>query len=405
MTHEGDLDSVRGLDPTGHEFATQRPAIKRMGLCSASGCQWRSAPAESDVDGEGRSDLVSIHTDGDAHVFAGKATGIEVAGSTKSLPGAVDPALLDGTGRYVVDSTDATGDGRSDLITMGHDGGVFVNPGRADRSFGAAVESLPEKEPNLDGGGGLEPVAVGDVDGDGLGDLVSFFPSALLPSTEVHLARGDGSFELGVVTLLSSGTNSALFDQSGHYFLDAVDVDGDERADLVSMHTDGTAYVFKGKADGSFEAASQAASIDPVMDDGEGQEPVGLADLTGDERADLLTLDGQTLKLWAGRFDGSFAAASQPYEGTIDSALLDGSGEELIGLLDYSRDGRADLVSLDAEGDLLAYEAQAGGALAAPVTHEGAISSVSHSSEGHEFASQKPLLRRAGCSAEGCELP
>jgi len=54
-----------------------------------------------------------------------------------------------------------------------------------------------------------------------------------------------------------------------------------------------------------------------------------------------------------------FSAPTTAYGPAIDCSLLDGAGQELIGLFDYNRDGRADLVSSKDNGDALTYAAQA----------------------------------------------
>ena len=194
----------------------------------------------------------------------------------------------------------------------------------------------------------------------------------------------------------------------GNYFLDVADVNGDGRADLISMNTDGNLYVFEGQSDGTFAAPKTAGSINPIFDDGIGEEPAGLGDVNGDGRADLLTLDhsDNKLRLRLGEEDGTFSAPTTPYGSTIDSSLLDGEGTEFIGLLDYNRDGRADLVALDGEGHILTYRAQLdeNGAVsfASPIDHGGNVTSIRESESGVEFASEKPWLSRTGCTPAGC---
>ena len=398
---EGTLPSLR-QDSSGHEFLSERPFLRRAG-CSLEGCSWHSGKeAQADVDRDGRSDLVAIHTDGQARVYAGSASGYEAADPTTSLQGQIDPALLDAEGHYAIDAADVTGDRHADLISAESGVGVFVHPGKADGSFGAGVKSKDGTTLSLDGSGSVEPIAVADVTGEGRADLLATLGSLVL----TFPGNADGKFANAINT--GQSLNSALPDAEGHYFLDVVDVTGDGHADLVSSNTAGTLYVYRGKADGKLQAAVPAASLDPIMDDGTGEEPIGLGDANGDRRADLLTLsdaDGKP-RLRLGNADGTFATATTPYATAIDSSLLDGTGNELIGLLDHGRDGRADLLSLDAEGELFTYAAQVSGAtvsFAAPVSSGGEIDSLRHGESGHEFLSERPFLRRAGwCTASGC---
>jgi FG-GAP-like repeat len=390
---------------SGHELASQKPLIRRAG-CTAEGCEWPpKRGAEADVDRDGRSDLVTVDSSGEAEVFTATASGFDLGSPKASLD--LDPALLDEQGDYVLDVTDVDGDGRSDLVTAGSDSaGISVHRGKADRGFEAGVLSLKGSALVLDGSGPAEPIGIADVTGDGLGDMVANGG----PYLTVSPGRADGTFgtwgEGQMATSL--GINSALLDSTGEYFLDAADVSGDGRSDVISINTNGSAYVFKGKANGEFEAGKATSGVNPIMDDGSGEEPIGVADTNGDGRADLLTLSGTTLKLRLGNADGSFATATEPYGSAIDSSLLDGSGLDLIAMLDHSRDGLPDLVALNSSGDVLTYKGQLSEGkftLASPQTSAGSLVSVQQSSSGNELASQKPLIRRAGCGSEGCDLP
>ena len=394
-----DLSDEEVFDPV--LLHTANPALDEEP--SPDGCDWKSWPARSDLDRDGRSDLVTVDSSGEAEVYAGTATGIDTTGPATSLD--LDPALLDGVGDYVVDSADVTGDGRADLITMDHDGGSFVHPGKADRTFGAGVESFAATAP-VYSGGTSEPIALADVTGDGLADSVSFSHQAKV----IYMAPGKAngrfaeSFGEGLTSSVG-GLNSAVLDAAGHYFIDVVDVTGDGRADVISMDTSGTTYVFAAQANNTFAAGKAAASINPILDDGKGEEPVGLGDVDRDRRADLLTLDSGTLKLRLGRSDGTFGAATSAYSGTIDSSLADGQGEEIVGVLDYSRDGLVDLVTASNGGTVRTYTAKRDKTFASPTAYEGSIPSIRHSLGGYEFASQRPIFVRAGCTPSGCEWP
>ena len=138
------------------------------------------------------------------------------------------------------------------------------------------------------------------------------------------------------------------------------------------------------------------------MDDGKGAEPIGLGDVNRDRRADLLVLEGETLKLFKAKGDGTFSEPTVAYTGKVDSSLMDGKGQDLIGLLDYSRDGLADLVSVTDKGEVLAYPAQRNFSFGEPVLQEGSLPSIRNSSSGREFLAEKPFLRRPGCSSGNC---
>src|SRR6187549_1744830 len=403
VAQSGTIASSR-IDYGGQQFATEKPFLRRTNACTATGCKWPPAKAAADdVNGDGRSDLLTVDSGGTAHVFRGTASGFETASPTDSLADQVDPALYDGVGHYVIDTADVTGEGRADLVTIKGTGGVYVHPGRADRTFKPAIEALPNTvKPVMNGTGSFEPIAVGDVNADGYGDLVALDHADSGGRIVTYSGQANGTFAAGVSNL--SVQDSALLDGVGGYPLDVIDVTGDGYADMVTMATNGVIGVRAGSAAGTFSGGG-SASLNTILDDGSGEEPVGLSDLTGDGKADLVSLTGQTLKLRAAQSSGAiFGAATTAYAGTIDSSLLDGKGEELVGLLDYNSDGRADLVSAKDTGTVQVYAAQAGGTFAAPVAQSGTIASSRIDYGGQQFATEKPFLRRTNrCTATGCK--
>jgi hypothetical protein len=407
------------LESTGtHEF-THEPEAD---------CPWRSYEAEADVDSDGRADLVALNPKGEsAEVFAGtyegpyespRHSGYEVDDPNTSLEGQLDPALLDGEGSYAIDTADVDGDRHADLITAQVGGGVRVLAGDGDGQFAAGVSSLPEISIGFRGDAGeCEPIAVADVDDDGLADLVAHRNSD--GAIVTYPGKGNATFGAPVVSEL--GLDSSVPDRDGEYFLDVADVTGEELddpeaepidyfathtyADLVASDTDGTAYVYPGGEDGSFGSPVVAAEVDPIFDDGNGEELIGLGDVDRDRRADLLTLDGDTLILRKAEADGTFEESVVAYEGEVDSSLLDGEGKELIGLLDYSRDGLADLVAITEQGEALTYLAQRDATFAAPVAQKGTLSSSRKQPDGNQFVAEKPYARQAGCLSNGCDWP
>lgn len=395
------LSPIRFNKASGSEMVNEKPNTFRAG-CIRSDCPWPPIPykeAEKDLDKDYRDDLVTVEAGGEAQVFGGRRVGL-TADSVGSLSG-LDSALLDGRGHYLLDTADVDNDRSSDLISVKDNGKVLVHLGAEDRTFEAALDTGLSLPPVMSGAGPYEPIAVADVTGDGFDDLVAFVGPGN-GSARVYKGQADGKFATAAVTSLEGSLNSALVDASGHYFLDVGDVTGDGRADLVSMSTNGTTYVHKGQADGKFSSAVSAATIDPIFDNGTGHEPLGLGDLDGDGRDDLLTRDTWgNPKLFKGKADGTFAAMSAA-GAPVDSSLLDGTGEDLIGLIDHDADGQADLVSVTDDGELLLYPTEDDGDLDAPVAQEGDFNTVRHDAEGVELPLERPLLRRVGCEASGC---
>jgi hypothetical protein len=397
----------------GHESVSQKPFVKRAG-CSEIGCHWPPSTVESDVNGDRRSDLIGIDTEGTAHVYKGYADGFNFPTGGKTTAD-IDDALFDGQGEYTVDAADVDGDRKSDLVTLNTDGELRVRPGRGDRTFGSPILADFTLPSSIHGPEGFESIAVADVTGDSRGDLVGFYEDGGVRFLATYPGRPSGTFQgPGEDAAYSQigAVDSAMEDRSGDYFIDAVDVDGDGRADVLSMNTSGQVRFFKGQADGTFANPVGAASIDPIMDNGSGHEPAGLGDVTGDGRADLVTRDPNGyLRLFAGKADGTFAAPTQAFFGNtsnppqIDSSLLDGKGVEFVGLLDYSRDGRADLVVVDQYALIRTYKAKTDGTFDIPWTHYGMPSRRYNNRPGFDFPTQKPTVASMGCDLKGCESP
>jgi len=370
--------------------------------CPPEACSWDpGGPGTGYAQSIESNDLVTVDSTGTANVLPGYGEGFDVEDPIKSLEGELDSALLDGKGHYTVDVADVNDDDNSDLITVKDDGKVLVHLGEEDRTFATALDTGISLPPVMNGKGPNEPIGVADVTGDGFDDLVVFVGP---DSGVVKLYKGQVDGKFATTPVQSSWSkNSAFIDGVGYYFIDVADVNGDGHADLMAMSS-GTLSVSRGQEDGKFVTGlSSSTWANPIMDDGVGHEPIGLGDVNADGRADLLTLDPEEhLQLFQGQADAKFASPTSAYGTTVDSSLMDGEGEELLGLLDYDADGRSDLVSIDDEGDLHAYTAKVDGTFAAPTSQPEAIETVRSAATGHEVLLERPVLRRTVCPTDGC---
>lgn len=120
---------------------------------------------------------------------------------------------------------------------------------------------------------------------------------------------------------------------------------GDKRADLVGAHSNGSVYVWPGQANGTFgtHVPSFAGTFDLANLDGTGYQIVGIADVTGDGRADLVgSHTNLTTYVWPGQVSGAFATHVPSLSGAVDMAHFDGSGHFLLNVAGVTGDGRAD---------------------------------------------------------------
>jgi hypothetical protein len=233
-----------------------------------------SVSGAGDVNGDGYDDVIIGAPDqthmgttntGNAYVYLG--------GPTKLAP-FPQPSLTDVTlpsfGLIVKGGNDLDADGYADLIIGTNSQTVVVVLG-GPASFRAGPTLTDPQSGSGFASDAREIAAVGDINGDGLGDVVIGAPSAF-PTTggtpgAIHVFVGTmtgGVFGLNDLGAKygPDGDNSAFAIVAG-----AGDVDGDGRADVLVGATcapttggacgDGTAYLFKGTVSGLPATADQ----------------------------------------------------------------------------------------------------------------------------------------------------
>lgn len=372
----------------------------RYGVASGT-CHDVRAPGRavrSDVNGDGLADLVTLFRQS-AYTFLGSG-----AGALTPLPPVFQhtmaSALFGGEGHLVIDVADVNGDLRADLVTAHSSGDVYVYPGTLLGGFGRGVASFAGTFA-IGTEDGFEPIAVADVNADGFGDLVA----ARQGTVYVYLGRADGTFGTRVESF--AGTfDSARFDATGHFAVDVGDVTGDERADLVTVTHAGTAYVFPGQASGAFGSAvpSFDGTAPLALLDGTGFEPIGIGDVDGDGKGELVMAhtDGHVY-VYRGESSGRFTTRTTSFAGTLMTALVAEGGHHVVAPIDVTGDGRADLVTAHSSGSVYVYPGTSGRTFGSGVASlDGSLVRARPDAEGHELLSQKSVLRRRGCTATGC---
>ncbi len=312
------------------------------------------ASSLGDIDGDGLDEVVfgvpnigssSEPGGGAAYVFLGSQLAAMPWGATLDVAAEASYAIIGevgsgALGAMVASAGDVDGDGRPDLLLgapglEGSEGGpvllvlgstlVTRMPGGPDSVLSASEvdyvlsSSIVEKSV---GGGSCESIsAAGDVDGDGLGDLIFSYGNyaeagQILGLT--HLVYGSSLIAAGPASQLDAATAAAytfvgvvdeewdIGPQTGYDISSAGDVDGDGRDDLLI-------------------GAPQATGISPIS----GAAHLLLA-------ADVLALPfGSTLELGqdssyvlSGELSSDFAGLGVAGGGDIDG---DGQGELLVG--------------------------------------------------------------------------
>jgi hypothetical protein len=203
----------------------------------------------------------------------------------------------------VVSWTDLNGDKIPDLITYTEPASqttpatLQVMLGKADGTFATAVNLPVITNPATyteDGAGAFaSSTAVGDVNGDGIPDVVAVGSTTssgnTYPAFGVALGKGDGTFNVQPPVVLASSYTDAL---------PAIgDFNGDGKADLALSGL-GVSGIFVGNGDGTFQSMAPASGGTGVLPSLAlellpqfAASPVGAFDLNGDGKMDLLVTD------------------------------------------------------------------------------------------------------------------
>ncbi|MEU7512139.1 VCBS repeat-containing protein [Streptomyces sp. NPDC042898] len=168
---------------------------------------------DTDLTGDGRPDLLAVKDDGNLRLYPG--TGDGVLGAQRLI----------GTGGWagavVSHRGDWTGDGHPDVLArIGNDLWVYPNTGGGELGPRIAMGGRPT------GWSGLTPLAAGDVDGDGLPDVL------VRSGTGLWLHRG-GEPKAGQPTFAPrAALQIGDAEWAAYDVLTPGDVDGDKKADV-----------------------------------------------------------------------------------------------------------------------------------------------------------------------------
>ena len=262
--------------------------------------------AAADFNGDGVADLVvGTGPGGPSHV-------VILDGTDRHVLFTLDPFEAAFTGGVYVAAGDLTGDGVPDLvITPDQGGGPRVRVFDGGHQFQPVIDFYGIDDPAFRGGA---RAAVGDVNGDGVGDLVVSAGFQGGP----RVAGFDG-------TSLAGGTPRKIFGDFFAFeptlrngvFLTVGDVNGDGYADLIAGGGPGggpRVTVFDGK---TLLANQYATVADFFAGDPNNRGGVRLAvkNLDGDARADLVVGSGQGAGSHVTTYPGASLAGGAPPAG------------------------------------------------------------------------------------------
>lgn len=202
----------------GNGSLSARRATPSPSYCASLGGGTKMITFASDATFDNRADMLAICNNG------------ELTGGSKGqyLVGA-------GWGAYntLVGPGDLTGDGKGDLLARDASGDLYLYRGTTDRSFWAAPALGTRVKVGWGWGAFDRILGAGDYTGDGRADIV-----ARTPAGELYLYPGTGSASAPFAPSVKVGTGWQAYSK-----LAAIgDVDGDGRGDLLAADRSGNLY-------------------------------------------------------------------------------------------------------------------------------------------------------------------
>lgn len=289
----GDVDADGAADAVSRDSLTGAIQVR---LANDSGfdppAQWGTWNAAydfqvADIDGDGAADIVGRNaTTGDIQVALSTQSGFSPATSWGTAP----------AGKRV-QFADYDGDGAADLILRDPTSGdVSVAYSDGESSF-----EPPFSVGTFDNSYSL---TVTDVDGDGMSDAVGRNPSTGDIRTELQSDHA---------TLGSPGTWGSL---PGNYDTVVADVNGDQIGDVTARNTSTGDVKLMPSTTSQFEAPTPAGTYSPGY-------TLNAADVTGDSRDDLVGTDP------AGGIEQAVSSAKTPAQPDADAPAADDTASDV----------------------------------------------------------------------------
>ena len=248
--------------------------------------------AVSDVNGDGKFDVVALTQYNVVFIFLGNGDG------TFQAPAVYATGTTFGCCNGLAVG-DLNSDGKPDLAIANNDGiSILLNKGSG--TFGGVAYYAAGLAGSAPGDG----IAIGDVNGDGKPDVVETNENF---GAIIFLNQGSGVFaESGAINGVPIGPTDNLA---------LADINNDKKLDIVLVDGGGNVFTFYGKGTGVFTSGPAYPLQTPLFG---GNYLVAVGDFNGDGTLDLLDTDGEASNTVSfGRGDGSFQTNQLYAYGTL----------------------------------------------------------------------------------------
>lgn len=294
--------------------------LRGLGACALDGGEIAddttrvNQAAAADLDGDGVNEIVLV-TPLEARVMRHVGFGQFQLGATSALP---FTAPYPGT---YVELGDVDGDGKLDGVFSNYSTSVVWTPGDGLGGLGAAQ---PIDTSSGTGVYVASSIAVGDVDGDGLDDVVAT-PGNWQSFFTVVRSLGNGAFAAPQSVATPYGAREIRLG----------DLDGDGRADVVLRTTSANLLVLRSLPGGGFGPPMSyplpSAALRPT-----------LGDVDGDQKLDVI--------LGLAGLNAGFATLLGDGLGRFGAPVLSGPGPAFaLALVDLDQDGRRDVIGYSSQ--------------------------------------------------------
>jgi hypothetical protein len=272
---------------TGTSFDPQALWVAAFGYAAGGWTSQDKYPRTlADVNGDGRADVVGFAASG---VYVSLSTGTGFDSPTRWIAGyGYAAGGWTSQDKYPRFLADVNGDGRADVVGFAASG-VYVSlstgtsfgtPTRWIASYGYSTGGWTSQD--------LYPRMLADVNGDGKADVVGFASGGAYAS----LSTGNG-FATPVLWIRAFGVSAGSWTSQDRYPRMLADMNGDGKADIVGFG--GTGAVVSLSTGSSFGVAlpwSRDFGANAAGWSSQNRYPRAVADLNGDQRADIVGFGG-----------------------------------------------------------------------------------------------------------------